>query len=122
VRDGQRKTLTVTVAKLAEDETAVASADAEPTRLGIAARSLTPQLAQQLGVSESHGVLVQQVEDGGRAQTAGLVPGDVIVEVDKKPVATVEALQKALQTHRAGTPVLMLVHREGQSLYLTVAA
>ena len=122
VRDGQPKTLTVTVAKLAEDEAAVASAESSPTRLGIAARSLTPQLAQQLGVAESHGVLVQQVEEGGRAQTAGITPGDVIVEVDKKPVASVEALQKALQSHPAGTPLLMLVHREGQSLYLTVAA
>ena len=122
VREGQKKTLTVTVAKLAEDETPVASAEGEPTRLGIAARSLTPQLAQQLGVSESHGVLVAQVEDGGRAQTAGITPGDVIVEVDRKPVATVEALQKALKAHAAGTPLLMLVHREGQSLYLTVAA
>jgi len=120
VRDGQKKTLNVTVAKLTDESTVVASADASSPRLGIAARSLTPQLAEQLGVSESSGVLVQDVEDGGRAQTAGLTRGDVIVEVDRKPVKTVEALQKALAEHRSGTPVLVLVRREGQSLYLTV--
>ncbi|HTO11915.1 MAG TPA: Do family serine endopeptidase [Candidatus Binatia bacterium] len=122
VRDGQKKTLTVSVARLAEEEAAVASAESSSTRLGIAARSLTPQLAQQLGVTESGGVLVQQVEEGGRAQTAGITPGDVIVEIDRKPVANVEALQKALKAHAAGTPLLMLVRREGQSLYLTVGA
>jgi serine protease Do len=122
VRNGQKKTLTVTVAKLADDETVVAAAEPSPTHLGIAARSLTPQLAQQLGVSESRGVLVQQVEDGGRAQTAGITAGDVIVEVDRTPVTTVEGLQQALKAHRVGTPLLLLVHREGQSLYLTVAA
>jgi serine protease Do len=120
VRDGQKKTLNVTVAKLADESTVVASADALSPRLGIAARALTPQLAEQLGVSESSGILVQNVEDGGRAQTAGLTRGDVIVEVDRKPVKTVEALQKVLAEHRSGTPLLMLVRREGQSLYLTV--
>ncbi|HEU5197007.1 MAG TPA: PDZ domain-containing protein, partial [Methylomirabilota bacterium] len=122
VRDGQKKTLNVTVAKLADESTVVASADASSPRLGIAARALTPQLAEQLGVSESSGILVQNVEDGGRAQTAGLTRGDVIVEVDRKPVKTVEALQKVLAEHRSGTPLLMLVRREGQSLYLTVQA
>ena len=122
VRDGQRKTLTVNVARLAEDEPKVASAEATSgPRLGIAARSLTPQVAQQLGVPESSGVLVQQVEEGGRAQAAGIAPGDVIVEVDRKPVASVDALHQALKRHTPGTPLLMLVWREGQSLYLTVS-
>ena len=122
VRDGAHKTLTVNVAKLADEQVATATNADDGTKLGIAARSLTPQLAQQLGVSESSGVLVQQVEDGGRAQTAGIAPGDVIVEVDRKPVGSVAALQQALKAHRAGTPLLMLVRREGQSLFLTVAA
>jgi len=123
VRDGARKTLSVGVAKMADEEVATAtSATTDGPRLGIAARSLTPQLAQQLGVPRSSGVLVQNVEEGGRAQTAGVVAGDVIVEVDRTPVTTVEALQRALKAHRTGTPLLLLVHREGQSLYLTVAA
>jgi serine protease Do len=121
VRDGARTTLTVSVARLSDDDAAVAAA-ATSERLGIAARSLTPQLAQQLGVPEATGVLVQQVEDGGRAQAAGISAGDVIVEVDRRPVASVDALQRALKEHAAGTPLLMLVRREGQPLYLTVAA
>lgn len=121
VRDGARKTLTINVARLAEEDVAAATPAAGGPRLGIAARSLTPQLAQELGVPDSSGVLVQRVEEGGRAQTAGIAAGDVIVEVDRAPVATVDALQKALKAHRTGTPLLVLVHREGQSLYLTVA-
>ena len=122
VRDGQHTTVTVQVARLADEDVAAASGPDEGTHLGIAARSLTPQLAQQLGVPDAHGVLVQQVEEGGRAQSAGLAPGDVIVEVDRKPVASVDALQRALKEHHRGAPLLMLVHREGQSLYLTVSA
>ena len=122
LREGKRLTLSVKVAKLEEQGDKVASAEPAATRLGIAGRSLTPALAQELGVDTPRGVLVQQVEDGGRAQTAGITAGDVILEVDRKPVADVADLQQALKRHPAGTPLLVLVHREGQSLYLTVAA
>jgi hypothetical protein len=45
----------------------------------------------------------------------------VIVEVDRQPVAGVEALEQALKRHPANAPVLLLVHRDGHTLYLTVA-
>jgi S1-C subfamily serine protease len=64
---------------------------------------------------------VEQIEEGGRAQNAGITTGDVIVEVDRQPVAGVEALEQALKRHPANAPVLLLVHRDGHTLYLTVA-
>jgi serine protease Do len=123
LRDGKRLTLTVKVSRL-DDADQQASATAEPAaaKLGIAARSLTPELARSLEVPGGRGVLVERVEDGSRAQNAGLAAGDVIVEIDQKPVATVEALRAAVGKHPAGKPLLVLVHREGQSLYLTVGA
>jgi serine protease Do len=122
LRDGKRMTLTVKVAKLEErDRQAAATAEPAAAKLGIAARSLTPELARSLNVPDGRGVLVDRVEDGSRAQTAGLAPGDVILEVDQHPVASVDALRAAVDKHPAGKPLLVLVHREGQSLYLTVA-
>ena len=122
LRDGKHVTLTVKVARLDEGNQQVAT-KAEPAaaRLGIAARSLTPELAHSLNVPTDRGVLVERVEDGSRAQTAGLAAGDVIVEVDQAPVANVEALRAAVNRHPAGKPLLMLVNREGQALYLAVA-
>ena len=46
----------------------------------------------------------------------------MIVEVNRTPVTSVETLRTALDKHPAGTPVLVLVQREGQNLYLTVGA
>jgi serine protease Do len=123
IRDGKQMSLTVKVAQLEEqDHQAAAAAEPAGAKLGIAARSLTPELARSLNVPDTRGVLVERVEDGSRAQTAGLAVGDVIVEVNRTPVATVGALQAALAQQPAGKPVLMLVHREGQSLYLTIGA
>ena len=122
IRDGKRLALTVKVAQLEEGDRRVAAAEPAATKLGIAARSLTPELARSLDVPAARGVLVERVEDGSRAQAAGIEAGDVIVEVNRTPVASVGALQAALAKQPAGKPVLMLVHREGQSLYLTIGA
>ncbi|HEX2440782.1 MAG TPA: Do family serine endopeptidase [Methylomirabilota bacterium] len=123
LRDGKRISLNVNVAKMDEGGQQVASSS-EPaaSKLGIAARSLTPDLARSLDVPAHSGVLVERVEDGSRAQNAGMAAGDVIVEVDHKPVASVEALRTALGKHEHGKPLLMLVQREGQTLYLTIEA
>jgi len=122
MRDGKRVSLTVKVAQLEERERQAAAAEPAGTKLGIDARALTPELARSLNVPDGRGVLVERVEDGSRAQTAGIEAGDVIVEVNRAPVASVGALQAALDKHPAGQPVLVLVHREGQSLYLAVGA
>jgi len=122
MRDGKKVTLTAKIAKLEEqDQRAEAATEKAATKLGLAGRSLTPELARQLGISETRGVLVAQVEEGGRAQSAGITTGDVIVEVDRQPVTGVEGLEQALKRHAPNTPVLLLVRREGQAIYVTVA-
>jgi serine protease Do len=122
MRDGKRVALTVKVAQLDDDDRQAAAAEPAGAKLGIAARPVTPELARSLKLPEGQGLLVERVEEGSRAQNAGVVPGDVIVEVNRTPVTSVSTLQAALAKHRAGTPVLLLVNREGQSLYLTVSA
>src|SRR2546425_2381266 len=122
VRDGKPLTLTATVSRLEEAREAKAEpAPGEPA-LGVTARTLTPTVAQQLGLREPHGVLVVGVNDGSRAEAAGLKAGDVIAEVDHRAVASVEDLQQALRRHPAGAPVLMLVQRDGDHLWLAVGA
>ena len=61
--------------------------------LGISADNLTPQLAQYFGVKQGSGVLISEVTQGGAADKAGLKAGDVIVQVDGKPVTDVEELR-----------------------------
>ena len=64
--------------------------------LGISADDLTPQLAQYFGVKQGKGVLISEVTKGGAADKAGLKAGDVIVQVDGKPISEVEELRAAL--------------------------
>jgi serine protease Do len=121
LRDGKRQVVTAKIEELPEQPRPVAATAApeKPAR-GLAVQSLTPQIGRQLGLSDRAGVLVRRVEDGSPAAEAGLQVGDVIVEVDHRPVKTVEGLTRALRTHASGTPVLLLLHREGDSLFVAL--
>jgi C-terminal processing protease CtpA/Prc len=64
--------------------------------LGITGDDLTSQLAQYFGVKQGKGVLVSEVMVGSAAEKSGLKAGDVIVQVDGKPVSDVDELRAAL--------------------------
>jgi len=121
VRDGMPMTLTAKVAALDPKEPREADRGerAKPT-LGLAVQPLTPALAQQLGVKATQGLVVQNVVDGSPAADAGFERGDVIVEVDKKPVKSVADLKDSVEKHGKGKPMLFRVHRQDASLFLTV--
>src|SRR5947209_8323544 len=85
-RDGKTLTLRATIAKLAEPQEQRTAQTAGRPALGLAVQTVTPQLAQELGLPVRAGVLVSGVEDGSPAAGAGVQPGDVITELDRKPV------------------------------------
>ena len=122
MRDGRPVRLQVTIARLADAEPRPVAAHAEQPKLGLAVETLTPALAQELGIPGRTGVLVRAVEDGSPAASAGVQAGDVIAEIDRHPVKSTEDLARAVTQRRAGAPLLMLVHRDGGALYLTIAA
>ena len=67
------------------------------------------------------GVAVTAVDPEGAAAAAGIRQGDVIEEVNRKPVRTAEDLRAALRAS-GSRPALVLVNRRGDSLYLTLTA
>jgi serine protease Do len=121
LRDGKPTKLTATIARLEDTDQKVAEAQSEKGKLGVSVESLTPEVARQLGLSETRGVVVKAVQDGSAAANAGIRAGDVILEVDRHPVTTVAELKSAVDKHGKATPLLMLVHRDGSSLYAAVA-
>ena len=120
VRDGKEQAVTVT---LAERKAASAARDEGdgPTAsggFGMSVEPLTRDRAENLGLPAASGVLVADVQAGGRAADAGLRPGDVIVEVDRKPVTTPDALRAALKD--GDRPALLLVQRGAATMFLTL--
>ena len=118
LRAGQRLVLAARI--LADAQKRVPTGTPERTSLGLAVQSLTPRVVRELGVPDTHGVLVRGVEDASLASNAGIRPGDVIVEIDRQPIESAADFERSVSEHRPGTPILMLVHRNGQSLFAAV--
>jgi S1-C subfamily serine protease len=121
VRDGRQLTVR---AQLGELRSAKAKLDSGGpseggARLGLAVRPVTPEEAAQRHLDSKTGLLVSEVDPSGPAADAGIRPGDVIEQVNRKPAADVGALRAAV-SNANGRPVLLLVNREGQSLFLAV--
>ena len=84
--------------------------------------AITPEAARQLDLPRGRGgAIVTDVERGSAAANAGVQPGDVIVEVNREPVASVSQLTQALQNAAAGRPVFLLVWRDGQQYFITMS-
>ena len=89
-------------------------------KLGLTLQPLTPQIARQFGIEgEPEGMIVTGVDAGGAAGEAGITRGDIILEINRQPVSSLEAVQSAVEG-AAGKPILLLISRRGQTIYLTV--
>jgi len=121
LREGQEETLSTEIGELKDKEAAVEKATAA-SPLGLQVDRLTPQIAERLGIpANTKGVVVTNVEPGSPADGAEIHSGDVIREVNRKPVSTPEALEKAIGERTLGKPVLLLVQRGGSTVFITVA-
>ena len=89
-------------------------------KLGINVEPLTPELADELRLrAGTPGVVVDSVDPAGPAGAAGIQRGDVIQEVNRQPVRSAEEL-RAVVDKSGGKPVLLLVNRRGDTVYLAV--
>jgi serine protease Do len=124
LRDGKPTTVTATIDQQAE-EVGVEVEPAQPAasrldKLGIAVQTLTPELAKQLHVDATKGVVISELSDDGLAAMAGLRKGDVIVEANRTPVASADELTRVLTKAKDPRSVLFLIKRQDASLFVVI--
>jgi serine protease Do len=125
IREGKPITLSVMVGKF-DAKTEQAGNDSEEGgpksgKIGVAVADLTPEQRQQLNVPEHvHGVLVQQVRSASPAEDAGLQPGDVIMEVNRKPAQSASEFSNQVHQDNSGKDLLILVWSKGNASYRTI--
>jgi serine protease Do len=118
-RDGKDLPFTLKVEELTEEKVVV-PAESSVQGLGMKVDSLTDQLREQAGIEELSGIVVVEIEPGSRAEEAGIRPGDVIKEVNRKQVRDLPGYQAALGAVKPGGPLLLLLKRGKQTLYASL--
>jgi serine protease Do len=122
MRDGHEKDLTITIGEQPGDLKVAKAEDGETDYAfaGVAVQDLDQDTAKELGIKgKAQGVVVTSVEPESGAEKAGLMPGDVIREINRQPVKSVKDFEKVSSSVKKGENVLMLINRRGASLFLS---
>ncbi len=123
VRDGREKNLTV---KIGEHPDAMKVARAEhqgstSALAGVLVREVETQIGRDLGLNrKTRGVVVTSVLPGSGADRAGLSRGDVIREINRQPITSLQDYEQLIAGLEEDQRVLLLINRRGASLFLTV--
>ena len=123
LRDGKPDTLTVKVGEFKGNQQVAENEGGSQQRgkLGLAVDDLNSNTRQQLNLpSNVHGAAVSSVRPGSPADDAGLQPGDVIQEVNRKPIQNAQQFADDVHAAPAGKDILLLVYSHGGASYHVV--
>jgi len=123
LRDQAEKTVEVKVGQ-APDERQAQQQQQKPgsgrarSMLGLEVRPVTPEIARQLNLRTTDGVIVVRVEDGAAAAEAGVQRGDVVKQLNGQNVKTMADFDRLTRDMKEGDPLTVLLQRGAMSLYV----
>jgi serine protease Do len=120
-RSGVERAVTVKLSELPTTEAAVEhdGHGASSALSGVSVENLDPQSSKELGLpADSQGVVVTDVRASSPAADAGLRRGDVIQEINRKPVKDTSDFERSVTASKE--EMLLLVNRHGSTMYLAV--
>ncbi|MBW1779776.1 MAG: DegQ family serine endoprotease [Deltaproteobacteria bacterium] len=121
IRKGHERVFEVTIGELKEDKKRIEETETTAKqRFGMRVEKLTAQLAKDLGLSETEGLVIVQVDGGSPAAEAGLRPGDIILELDQSPVEDPADFLEKIKRYQEGDTILFLIKRGDSTLYVTL--
>ncbi|PID56736.1 serine protease [candidate division KSB3 bacterium] len=123
IRNGKKKTINVLLGEQPGDSQITAEAPSETAaRFGLSVQELTDNVANKLGYIGEDGVVISNVEPHSPASEAGLRRGDLIKEINKKPLHSIEDYNDAMKRLGDEKSFLALIQRGGNTLFVVVSA
>ena len=85
----------------------------KPSKFGITVRKVTPEMADRLDIPAGKGVIVQDVKPGSFAEDVNLARGDIILEINKQKVNSIDDFDRVQSGLKSGQDVVFLVRQRG---------
>jgi len=114
LRDRQEQLVSLEMGELKDSEP---KAEPAGSRYGLTLDTVTRELAKQFNLKIDTGVVITNVETGSPAARDGLRKGDVVLEIERAPVSTMDAFKSVVTKLNPSDPVLLLILREDRSFY-----
>jgi serine protease Do len=121
MRDGEMQSVNVTIAKLNE-QTAALDPQQEKGEWGFALQDITPEQRRTMNLPGKDGVLVTSVVPGSPAADANVQAGDVILQINRAPVSSVQGMKDEIAKSKGDKPLLLLLRRaDGTTSYAALS-
>jgi len=121
IRDGKKQNITVEIGRLEDEEPVIAGTETGTSKkLGITVQELTPKLAESLGIEETQGLIITDIISGSAAAEAGILRGDIILEINREKVENVGQYKKAVQAAQEKKSILLLIKRDQHTRFVII--
>lgn len=125
VRDGKTIQVELTVQEAPRDrakksQSSTASESSAHPLSGVVFDDITTPLARQMDLPVNSGVVVTDIEEGSAAESSGLQPGDVILELNRQSIPNFSTFQRLADPMKSSDIALLLVNRQGTIIYIPV--
>ncbi|MDG5813668.1 DegQ family serine endoprotease [Chitinispirillales bacterium ANBcel5] len=126
LRDNKTKTLNVRITERDEQTTRAQRSSSEENEhssgiektLGLSLGNITRDIRRELDLPRNtNGVIVQGVAPNGRAAREGIRENDIIIEVNRNPVQSVDDVEKIANQLQKSDPLLLLIQRDGNTFF-----
>jgi len=125
IRDSKEMILNIKLEELPDRVAQISRKSTEneiEQNLGLIVQEITPEVKRKLGIEYSNGVVISDVMGNSLASEAGMLRGDVILEINKKQIANLDNYRKAVDSVKEGQNFLFLVKRGSNTIYVALKA
>lgn len=120
IRDGKRIDVDVVIGEL-KDEKLQASKKPELEKdFGLVVQNITPEIAKHLNLKDRRGVIVTDVQPGSPAQESDIKSGDIIKEINRKPIKNIDDFRDAMKRVNIKEGAVLLIQRESATFYVVL--
>jgi len=119
LRDGSEKTFNVVVAER-RDQPEVALSPGGTPDLGLSVQEITPEIAKYLGIRQTKGIIVVDVDPGSPADEVGIQPQDIILQINRVPVRNMKEYVRELSKKTAKSSILFLIKRGQATFFVAI--